>query len=192
MAQAPLIELKPNGPLLVKGLEILLNSKGERLGTEDVIALCRCGRSGNKPFCDGTHKKVGFSDERLSDGSADKLENYRGKKITIHDNRAICAHAGHCRLTGLVGGTPGGQRVLLRRLRRVPGLFGGGTGLLGLAAGRHYGVPMPVTATARELVQAMIGNGYGDKDFAALLSQEARAAGIEIAAENVDVGDGLS
>ena len=63
---------------------------------------------------------------------------------------------------------------------------------LGLAAGRHYGVPMPVTATTRELVQSMIGNGYGDEDFAALLSQEAKAADLKLAPENVEVGDGLS
>ncbi len=96
MAQSVTIELRPNGPLLVKGLEILRNSKGEIIPTENVFALCRCGQSANKPFCDGTHKKVGFSGDRLADGSADKRDSYRGKKITIHDNRGICAHAGEC------------------------------------------------------------------------------------------------
>jgi 3-hydroxyisobutyrate dehydrogenase len=63
---------------------------------------------------------------------------------------------------------------------------------LGLAAGRRYEVPMPVAAATRELIQAMIGNGYADQDFAALLSQEAKAAGLDIEPENVEVGDGLS
>ena len=96
MAQDPTIELKPNGPLLIKDLDVLNNSKGERIATDAVIALCRCGGSANKPFCDGTHKKIGFSDTKLSDGSADKRDDYTGRKITIHDNRAICANAGHC------------------------------------------------------------------------------------------------
>lgn len=63
---------------------------------------------------------------------------------------------------------------------------------LGLAAGRHYEVPMPVAAATRELIQAMIGNGFADEDFAALLSQEAKAAGLDLKPENVEVGDGLS
>jgi 3-hydroxyisobutyrate dehydrogenase len=62
---------------------------------------------------------------------------------------------------------------------------------LGLEAGRKLDVPMPVAAATRELVQAMIGNGYADVDFSALLLQEAKAAGIELAPENVKVSDGL-
>jgi 3-hydroxyisobutyrate dehydrogenase len=62
---------------------------------------------------------------------------------------------------------------------------------LGLAAGRALEVPMPVAAATRELVQSMIGNGYGDIDFSALLLQEAKASGIDLQPENVTVGDGL-
>lgn len=62
---------------------------------------------------------------------------------------------------------------------------------LGLAAGRALEVPMPVAAATRELVQAMIGNGYGDVDFSALLLQEAKAAGLELAPEDARVNDGL-
>ncbi len=96
MKERPTIECKPNGPYLVKGLEELRNSTGDRIPTKPVIALCRCGGSANKPFCDGTHQTNGFSDARLSDGSADKLDVYRGRRITVYDNRAICAHAGRC------------------------------------------------------------------------------------------------
>jgi CDGSH-type Zn-finger protein len=50
-----------NGPYLVKGLVVLLDSEGNEFLTERAtVALCRCGASANKPFCDGTHKKVAF------------------------------------------------------------------------------------------------------------------------------------
>ena len=72
------------------------NSRGEDISTGTSFALCRCGGSANKPFCDGTHKTIGFSDARLSDGSGDRLAIYSGAAITIRDNRSICAHAGYC------------------------------------------------------------------------------------------------
>lgn len=96
MSQTPTIECRPDGPYLVKGLENLRAPSGDAIATTPVMALCRCGGSAKKPFCDGTHKKNGFSSAKVSDGSTDKRDDYRGKKITIHDNRAICAHAGRC------------------------------------------------------------------------------------------------
>ena len=53
------IEVVPNGPFLVKGGGILVREGKSEL-QEDMIALCRCGASSNKPFCDGTHKKIDF------------------------------------------------------------------------------------------------------------------------------------
>ena len=96
MKQTPTIECKLNGPYVVKGLETLRNSRGDSMATQPVVALCRCGGSANKPFCDGTHQKNGFSGARQSDGGADKRDSYQGQGLTIHDNRAICAHAGRC------------------------------------------------------------------------------------------------
>jgi len=61
-----------------------------------VVALCRCGGSENKPFCDGSHKTNGYSGARQSEKPLDKKRAYEGKAITIFDNRAICCHAGHC------------------------------------------------------------------------------------------------
>ena len=63
---------------------------------------------------------------------------------------------------------------------------------LGLGAGREFGVPMPLASVTRDLVQALIGNGYADQDFSTLLLLEAKAAGIELKAEQVEVPDGLS
>jgi CDGSH-type Zn-finger protein len=96
MSERPTIECKLNGPYLVKNLGDLRDSRGNRMETKPVIALCRCGGSANKPFCDGTHKSNGFSGATLADRSTDKRESYQGKRITIHDNRSICAHAGRC------------------------------------------------------------------------------------------------
>jgi 3-hydroxyisobutyrate dehydrogenase len=62
---------------------------------------------------------------------------------------------------------------------------------LGLAAGRNFGVPMPLTSVARDMVQTLIGNGYTDEDFSALLLLQAQASGTELKPEHVEVGDGL-
>jgi len=96
MPDPVIINPKPNRPLHVSGAISLSNSRGEALATESQFWLCRCGGSGNKPFCDGTHKKIGFSSARESDPAKRGTVSYAGKNITIHDNRSICAHAGHC------------------------------------------------------------------------------------------------
>ena len=96
MSERPTIECKLNGPYLVKNLNDLRDWRGNCIETKPVMALCRCGGSANKPFCDGTHLKNGFSGAKLADRSTDKRERYQAKRITIHDNRSICAHAGHC------------------------------------------------------------------------------------------------
>jgi 3-hydroxyisobutyrate dehydrogenase-like beta-hydroxyacid dehydrogenase len=62
---------------------------------------------------------------------------------------------------------------------------------LGLDAGRTFEVPMPLTSVVRGLVQALIDAGHADKDFAALLLLQAKAAGLELAPDHVDVTDGL-
>jgi 3-hydroxyisobutyrate dehydrogenase len=62
---------------------------------------------------------------------------------------------------------------------------------LGLEAARALGVPLPVAALTREIVQAMIGNGYTQSDFATLLEVEAKGAGLRLRPENVAVSDGL-
>ena len=62
---------------------------------------------------------------------------------------------------------------------------------LGLAAGRKLGVPMPTTSVVRDVVQTLIGHGY-DQDFSQLLLLQAKASGVELKSENVNVSDGLS
>ncbi|MGC4806319.1 CDGSH iron-sulfur domain-containing protein [Micromonospora sp. DT233] len=51
----------PDGPLLVRGDFALVTPEGQAIDARrGVVALCRCGRSALKPFCDGSHKAVGF------------------------------------------------------------------------------------------------------------------------------------
>ncbi|MDQ6913486.1 MAG: CDGSH iron-sulfur domain-containing protein [Verrucomicrobiota bacterium] len=54
------IDIIKNGPLIVKGAVELKDSDGNSFATEPRMALCRCGASTEKPFCDGTHSKIGF------------------------------------------------------------------------------------------------------------------------------------
>jgi 3-hydroxyisobutyrate dehydrogenase len=63
---------------------------------------------------------------------------------------------------------------------------------LGFEAAEDHGVPMPVAAAAQQAVQALMGFGYDDIDFMALLELEARASSLELEPENVPVGDGLT
>lgn len=56
------ITVRPNGPLRIEGEFEVLDPQGKPfgLGGRTAISLCRCGHSNNKPFCDGSHAKVGF------------------------------------------------------------------------------------------------------------------------------------
>jgi 3-hydroxyisobutyrate dehydrogenase len=63
---------------------------------------------------------------------------------------------------------------------------------LGLAAAESLHVPMPATELARSLVDRAIDYGHGQDDFAALLVEAARAAGMQLTPEDVEVSDGLS
>lgn len=51
------IQTRDNGPLLVSGDVKLVDAEGNEFETKAQYALCRCGRSENKPFCDGSHKQ---------------------------------------------------------------------------------------------------------------------------------------
>jgi 3-hydroxyisobutyrate dehydrogenase len=62
---------------------------------------------------------------------------------------------------------------------------------LGLQAARELDVPMPVAAAAQQMIQALIGSGHTDEDFAALLEQQALASGLELVSEDADVDEGL-
>jgi len=62
---------------------------------------------------------------------------------------------------------------------------------LGLAAAREREAPLPLASLVHQLVQSLVGHGYGEADFAALLMLQAQSAGLELHSENADVSDGL-
>ncbi|MCZ6603721.1 MAG: NAD(P)-dependent oxidoreductase [Alphaproteobacteria bacterium] len=62
---------------------------------------------------------------------------------------------------------------------------------LGLAAAKELGVPMPLTSLTSQIVQSAIGLGHVDTDFSILLDMEAKASGMELKSENVDLDTGL-
>jgi CDGSH-type Zn-finger protein len=67
------ITTRPNGPYLVKGPIRLVDADGKEFTVQgDTVALCRCGGSTNKPFCDGTHSKLGFQAAEKAVRAADQ------------------------------------------------------------------------------------------------------------------------
>ena len=95
----PTITPTENGPYrLDDGAEVTRMRDGAALPVEGAAHLCRCGGSSNKPFCDGTHARNGFSGAKDPDRVPDQGESYSSNdgRITIHDNRGLCAHAGRC------------------------------------------------------------------------------------------------
>ena len=70
-----IIRSAPNGPYLVEGDVQLYDTAGGKVSIEGraKIALCRCGASSTKPFCDGSHSRIGFqAAEKVNPASAEK------------------------------------------------------------------------------------------------------------------------
>ena len=90
------IEERENGPLIVKNAGRLAYTDGEELAVKPVMALCRCGLSKNKPFCDGSHKDAGFQSRGGRPAGRDRRIVYEGKDLTVTYNPMLCSHAGEC------------------------------------------------------------------------------------------------
>jgi CDGSH-type Zn-finger protein len=109
----PSITVAANGPYLVSGALALRRRRdvqselGEpmtwattsTLETKDRYALCRCGQSGNKPFCDGTHARVGFQADDTAAGTYDERAEVVGGDANVRYDQGICVHAGFCGTT---------------------------------------------------------------------------------------------
>jgi len=64
MSEPIVIRCRENGPYVIQGPVRLVDHQGQEIllpTDKPLLALCRCGASGKKPFCDGTHKQIGFS-----------------------------------------------------------------------------------------------------------------------------------
>jgi CDGSH-type Zn-finger protein/ferredoxin len=128
--QVPTIRPQLNGPYLVTNVDTLVNSRGERLAARSSMALCRCGGSGNKPFCDGTHARIGFISAKLPDRVADHRDTYTREELTVFDNRGICQHAGFCsdalpevfrtRAEPFIDLTAGEKHAIVEAVQRCP------------------------------------------------------------------------
>lgn len=85
MSDSAGIDVLKNGPYIVDGLEELTNSKDAELDAKGKVALCRCGASANKPFCDGAHKKIGFTSE-MEKSESDGRSALGERKICVLHN----------------------------------------------------------------------------------------------------------
>lgn len=108
----PRVQVQPNGPYMVSGgvaltrRAMVRSEHGEpmtwqttaRLEAGATFALCRCGGSSRKPFCDGTHAAGGFDGaETASSGTYDERATvYEGTGVVVRDDRSLCQHAGFC------------------------------------------------------------------------------------------------
>ena len=95
-ALPPGIMTAKNGPYLVTNVAAVRTPLGERLTLPPQLALCRCGASALKPFCDGSHATSGFTDDKDPKRVPDQRDTYPGEQVTIFDNRGICQHSGLC------------------------------------------------------------------------------------------------
>ena len=124
------IRVAKDGPYLVTNARRVLDGLGVPIATTPQTALCRCGKSEHKPFCDGAHARTGFTDAKDPDRVPDRRDTYVGQQVTVLDNRGICQHAGYCtdRLNTVfhAGGepfvTPSGGRMdeIIRAVRDCP------------------------------------------------------------------------
>jgi CDGSH-type Zn-finger protein/truncated hemoglobin YjbI len=92
----PSIRLVRNGPYVLTNVDSLTSALGESVPTRPHMAMCRCGCSAAKPWCDGSHARVDFTGVKDPNRVPDRRDTYEGLSITILDNRGICQHSGFC------------------------------------------------------------------------------------------------
>lgn len=96
MTSKPEIQERENGPLMIKGLHRLVGADGSEIECKPVMALCRCGQSKSKPFCDGSHKDAGFESRGGTPAGKDRLLTYEGAEVSVTYNPLLCSHAAEC------------------------------------------------------------------------------------------------
>lgn len=144
MASKPVrIVVRKDGPYMVSGgvplvrLVIGVNAagesvrweKGETVPTPETYALCRCGQSGRKPFCDGTHARAGFDGTETASRAPylEQAEMVDGPVLRLTDAESLCAFARFCdpagRVWNLVGRSddPEARRLTEHEAAACPG-----------------------------------------------------------------------
>jgi len=112
------VKISKNGPYLVSGAlplhkqtigtneddESITWDKGRQYPAQEQYSLCRCGHSANKPFCDGTHAKVGFDGSETASRKPylEQAEVIRGPTMSLTDVEGLCAFARFCDPRGKV------------------------------------------------------------------------------------------
>ncbi|HEY0933968.1 MAG TPA: ferritin-like domain-containing protein [Trebonia sp.] len=149
------IRVAENGPYLATNIAALRSHLGDQVAGPPQLALCRCGQSAAKPFCDGSHAQSGFSGEKDPGRVPDQRDSYDGQQVTIFDNRGICQHSGLCSdrlpVTFRTGTepfvAPSGGRLdeIFRAVRDCP------SGALSLALGQEEARPLVDWDNDREI-----------------------------------------
>jgi CDGSH-type Zn-finger protein len=85
-----------NGPYRVEGVKHIRNSDGENLPYRPMTMLCRCGASERKPFCDGSHTRIGFVGDKDQSRTKGQTNEYAGQQIVIVDNTDVCCRDRSC------------------------------------------------------------------------------------------------
>ena len=133
MSEQPVtVRVRADGPYVVSGSVPLrvrrpvMSEHGEPLTWRSeemsepgpVYALCRCGESSRKPYCDGTHNEAGFdgSEAAPTDTFRQRCSDLGGVGIEVWDDRAICVHAGFCgnRVSNIWKMTPRTEDTVVR------------------------------------------------------------------------------
>src|SRR5262245_42034925 len=96
VSASPRIRARHNGPYLLTNAATLTDWLGQELIVPPVVALCRCGGSTIKPFCDGSHVQNAFDDRKDPKRVPDRRDTHVGQQVTVLDNRGTCAHSGFC------------------------------------------------------------------------------------------------
>ena len=91
-----MIQAIDNGPLMVKGLPPMVDADGNSVKMKQITALCRCGASKTKPFCDGSHNAIGFKCEAADQSEKAPVFVYKGQGIDVHYNKRLCSHSAIC------------------------------------------------------------------------------------------------
>ncbi len=139
----PYVVVSKNGPYLVTGLvdvsyQVIATDddgaswtwkRGETVPTTKKFAFCRCGHSSNKPFCDGTHRKIGFDGTETASRAPyeQQAQLLDGPTMQLGDAEALCAFArfcdGHGQVWNLVGETSTSEKreLTAREAGHCPG-----------------------------------------------------------------------